>query len=823
VQVLLFTVESAPEVKAYLSSSRWARHMVADTPSAPTSGVPLPLVRLVTSESVATGSAGDALRTLDERGLLRQAIFLLLEGPVVGSLDLASAIAAHEAREALAPEKVTITSVVRPTPTTAAQTTGPKHLAAATRAGVGAGPLADATLLSIDPATGRLWGFDVVPAASYAAAAPAAPPSASSPAAAAAPAASAAAAPAAPTAIRGMAEVPKDVAARLVTRADLAWTGVHVCSAQVGVHFTDNYDYTQLTTHYIHHEVGNYVMDWMFHVHVAKDGYAVCPSDPRGLAAATAAVVDGWASPLTPTGAWATAASAPAPEWRTPAPGVSVHAGATVDPTAVLRPGTVVAAGATVGAGAVLSGTVVGTGAAVGAGARVTGSVLFAGAVVGKDARVTGAILADKCSVGDGAVVSPGAVIGAGVRIAAGHTVPRAARATLIPYEEGMGASRHKRLGAGAAGNTPAVVGPAGSGGIGRLWPAEGELDKDDDDEDEEEDEDEENDGEGEDDVPPFTLASADSALERVSQALAAYSAAQSAAAHADVGAAARSALALPTLSGCAGLPELAAAVALIATAPLPAAGAGAKSKAAAGSAAGGAGSSSAGGGPSSSASAPSAASASAKGAAGGGIAAFVRGVTSIMLAEGTPDASSPSTVATLALEVKSFKHAENRSFADCMRALVPIVLGLAPGGAKPTIGGLKATLSAWAPLLLRFRPGGTGDPDAEYAVVAAVASFVCAGSPEKRAAWMPLFGVAVNLLYDAEITSSAAVSMWAEDAGEAADGEDGEGEAEEGEWPPLAAADNKALLATPYFKMLMDRIDAEDDDDEDEEEEDEK
>ena len=62
-------------------------------------------------------------------------------------------------------------------------------------------------------------------------------------------------------------------------------------------------------------------------------------------------------------------------------------------------------------------------------------------------------------------------------------------------------------------------------------------------------------------------------------------------------------------------------------------------------------------------------------------------------------------TVDNLALEVNSLKFAQNRTFADCVRAIVPALLedvAQAPSK-KAKVGAIKKLVERWAPLLLKF------------------------------------------------------------------------------------------------------------------------
>jgi carbonic anhydrase/acetyltransferase-like protein (isoleucine patch superfamily) len=671
-----------------------------------------------------------------------------------------------------------------------------------------------------------------------------------------------------------------------VALSDLLDVRVYVCSLTVLVHFSDNYDFGDVRAAYVHNEVLNVDMGFRFNAHVLTDAYAAPVVDLASYAAVSADVQRGWAYPLLPARNWAEDAARAGSSssgsthlwapWTDRGRGVLVQEGAAVHPSATLARDVLVGAGATVGAGAFLCGCVVGPGAAVGAGARIEGSVLLGACRVGARAAVHEAVVGAAAEVGAGATVSAGAVLGSRVLVAAGHVLPPAARLSRVPAVEGL---RRERP-AGDAADEPAGV---GAGGRGRVWPAESEVEEEEagesDDEDEE-DEEEDAAAAGADGVT--TLSAAASATSGLSRALSGYrSAVRASRVEADSGAAATGAgdtssagvasallallaavqavLALPT-AACGPSPaavtealavllpaakgeatwlapvnlqaarEAAAAAsrtsagAAFAAAPVAgaAATAGTSTTATAGTAAAGAG------GPA----APSTAS-----AAEAAQARFASGVADILTSRPIAGAED---IRHVTMEVKSFKYAENRTFADCVRAVLPIVLAAVPvklGAAAATPGAAPATLPQFAAALDRtlalYKPmlaAFVNSIEDELAVVHAAEAYCTC--PARRADYTPAFGILLNVLYQADLTSNVAVTAWVDSAegGDAAESED----REEGSAAPAgrpaagagagsaAAADpaleiRKELLATKWVQMLLARLDEEEEDDDEE------
>jgi translation initiation factor eIF-2B subunit epsilon len=785
-QIFLFAARFPAALRTYLQSSRWAAHIdakgvgsgatasTAADSSSSRSVAARPRIAVLTSPTAA--SAGEALRVIDGMQVLRGDTFILCDGMVVTNAALGTAIASHNAR-AKVDSNVTLTAVCVPHSDVAPASASTSASMTAHPSNVSKGP-AESNLINWDPVEGRIWSFAVGSPAQ-----PAQVP--------------------APASVKG---APSDVRARIETRSDLAVSGVYVCSPNVIVHFSDNYDYTDIRRHYIHHEVKNVDMGWRFSAHVCSSAYACRVTDPRTLMAATEAVVHRLAAPFVPDSDWAASTRTAPRAWRSPRPGVYVQDGSIVEMQASLGPGTVVCAGAVVEAGATVRGTVVGKGARIGTGATVIDSVLMSNAVVGSKASVTASIIAEKALVGAGCTLGRGCVVGADVRIGGpDNATPPVqlqpfTRVTCTPYDDGFSSKKPARLSAAASAGSDAGV--VGASGCGRQWPVRDELTAfaeaaaAADGADASDDEDDDDEAVRNLPVAPEAVAKL---VERVSSAVREYAraarsgdAARLRSAHGDLGAAARTALSLPQLCGGAGFPELELAAPLVASAPAV------EQK----SAGGGGGAASQSGGASSS-------------VAG---SAFARGVAELVL----PTGPRPSSFNNIALEVKSFKYAENKTFADCVRVLVPIVLDYiprpskgGPGGAALPLGavlkGAQETLDHWSPLIAKF----VVSADDEYAVVAATEAYVT--DARNREDWFSLFGVLLKMWFDNDATTDTAVSTWAEEAEEAA--------AAPAEGLTQAQKDKVALWRSKWTQQLIESLDEEeeeDDEDEDEEEEEE-
>lgn len=83
-------------------------------------------------------------------------------------------------------------------------------------------------------------------------------------------------------------------------RYDLLDTQVDVCSPEVLVHFSDNYDYQDVRLDYLRNEVQNADLGWKYFAHVIENEYAARIQDLRTYHAISRDVMRRWAYPLVP-------------------------------------------------------------------------------------------------------------------------------------------------------------------------------------------------------------------------------------------------------------------------------------------------------------------------------------------------------------------------------------------------------------------------------------------------------------------------------------------------------------------------------------------
>ncbi|KAJ8611851.1 hypothetical protein CTAYLR_005794 [Chrysophaeum taylorii] len=286
------------------------------------------------------GSAGDVLRELDQRGVVKSDPFIMVSGSSACAIDgLEKVVAAHAERKKKNPE-ATLTVVLREGGRRAAERIRPT--------------LKDDLVVAYEADTRRVVAWHDPDSWSTA-----------------------------------CVELPLKVlgGGAVEVRRDLVDTGVDVCSPEVLWRYSENFDY-QNRRDFVANEVANLELGQRAHAYVLEGpGYAYGArlEDPRGIDAVAQDVLGGWAGPPPPIG-------------RRPRNAIVVAS--FVSPTTIVGDGceisrSVIGEDVVLGDGAKLSHAHVASGCRVGNRVHITRAILGRGVVVGDDAVVPrGCVLA---------------------------------------------------------------------------------------------------------------------------------------------------------------------------------------------------------------------------------------------------------------------------------------------------------------------------------------------------------------------------------------------------------------------------------------------
>lgn len=368
-EIFVFCASHASTIRKYVEASKW--------PSVVT-------VRVIASQSCE--SEGDALREIDNMGIIRSDPFILTSGDVVSNMDLADAIQFHQSKRKNDPMCI-MTVCMRPAERTA-----------------GTRPILDDLVVSMDANTNQVLLFEN----DYSKREYFVPP-----------------------------EICKDHPQQEVSTT-LLDCYVDICSPELLLQFSDNFDYQSIRRNFLANEVLNFELGMHIYGYRLPHGeYAARIHDPRSHQQVSLDILRRWVAPFVPeaqlfVGCNRTYIKHHGNHIYTE-PDVQVH------PSALLEEGVYIGRGTVVGAGALLRGSVIGRNCRVGAEAVVIDAQLWDEVHVEEKAQVLHSVVTDGCSVGRAAVISRGSILSFDTSAAAGATLPpftRLTRHTAAAEEE---------------------------------------------------------------------------------------------------------------------------------------------------------------------------------------------------------------------------------------------------------------------------------------------------------------------------------------------------------------------------------------------------
>lgn len=348
---------------------------------------------------------GDALREMDTLGLVRSNPFVLISGDVVATVDLAGVVAAHKRRRA--ENSLSICTVVL-------SKVGYDAAVHARREDLAVGLDAEtAQLVLYQDDEGEESGVDVE-----------------------------------------LDLFKEEGHPEIMLRSDLMDCHIYVCSPEVLVAFSDNWDYQDMGR-FLRHEVESREMGNKVYSHVTlPHEYAARVHDPHVYHAVSKDLLHRWLYPSVPETNRFHAGKPTSYRYHKrwlyreeeDAGGASVHVSrfATVSESVMLGRGT------SIGAGSVLSQSVLGRRVKVGSGVHISDSHLWQDVVVEDGAVVESSILSDGVVVRAGARVGRGSLLSYGVVVGKRVELPPFSRLTATPvssWEEEGGVERDGVMG----------------------------------------------------------------------------------------------------------------------------------------------------------------------------------------------------------------------------------------------------------------------------------------------------------------------------------------------------------------------------------------
>ncbi|TIC15326.1 nucleotide-diphospho-sugar transferase [Wallemia mellicola] len=368
--VFLFTCTHADQIKEWLNQSRKSHFSSALST--------LAVTPIVSTTSV---SAGDAIRELDAKQLIRTD-FVLISGDVVSTIDIQKIVDEHKER--------------RKTNKDAIMTMVTKRVGASHRLSIHPRPPAESPVFVIDPSNNQLHSYTTL-----------AHPSLSS------------------GATHKRVNIPSEAleAAELQIRNDLADCYIDICSVDVLLLFTENFDYQDLRLDFINGILTSDLLGKTIHMHTIEDetgGYAGRVMDGRSYDAISKDIISRWTYPMVPD------ESMPDSERLHHQRGHRYFGkdNVQIGESASISVCSVIGSQSKLSDKSKIERSVIGQSVQIGESSRISHSYIWNKASIGNSCDISESIIAESARIGDQVIISNGCFVGENVTIASGTKLP---------------------------------------------------------------------------------------------------------------------------------------------------------------------------------------------------------------------------------------------------------------------------------------------------------------------------------------------------------------------------------------------------------------
>ncbi|KAK5732225.1 translation initiation factor eIF-2B epsilon subunit, GEF [Elasticomyces elasticus] len=352
------------QVEAYLEQSKWQ-----DT---------FDSLRTITS---AATSVGDAMRDLDEKGLMK-GDFISVYGDLVANIDISAALSSHKTRR-LKNKDAIMTMILREA--------GDYHRTKDQH---------NRQCFVIDSDTSRCIHYEQVR--------PRKSPRLDIP-----------------------AEVMKDHV-DIDMREDLIDCGIDICTPDSLAQWSDSFDWKRPRKDFVHGVLQDYeTFGRTIHTHIVKEGYAARVNSLRAYDAVSKDVVSRWTYPYSPDMNMLADQS-----YQLAKGNVYREDRVTLARSSSIGRRTVLGEGTSIGESSVVINSVIGRRCVVGKRVRIENAYIWDDAHIGDDTVVETAIVANEVSVGNKCHVKRGALVSQGVKVADGVVVEENMRLAKVKRDD---------------------------------------------------------------------------------------------------------------------------------------------------------------------------------------------------------------------------------------------------------------------------------------------------------------------------------------------------------------------------------------------------
>ncbi|KAF8682647.1 Nucleotide-diphospho-sugar transferase [Rhizoctonia solani] len=350
-EVFVFCVAHVDQIKEAIANSQWSK---------PNSG--MAVTTIVSREA---RSVGDAMRELDAKQVLTSD-FVLLTGDVVSNIRLDEVIKEHKERRKVSKDAI-MTCVVKEV--------GKMHRSK---------PVSEKNIFVLDAQTNECVYYEYQQAN---------PPKQKF------------------SFLREIFDKHQEVD----VRTDLMDCSIDICSVDVPVLFTENFDYQDLRKDFMHGVLTSDILGKTMHCHIARSGYAARVRDTRSYASVSKDIISRWSFPLVPDNNHPTQH-----DYDYRAGNKYIAKKAELSRNSRVGKNTMVGPSTRVEDDAFVTNSVLGASCEIGSGSTISGSYLFNDVHIGVRCQVVDSIIGDGVRLERGVKVDKGCIIAKGVVLGEG-------------------------------------------------------------------------------------------------------------------------------------------------------------------------------------------------------------------------------------------------------------------------------------------------------------------------------------------------------------------------------------------------------------------
>ncbi|CAA0816841.1 Trimeric LpxA-like enzyme [Striga hermonthica] len=427
-ETFVFCCAHSKQVIGYLEKSKWFKQ---------------PNFKVTTIESHNSTSAGDALRLIYEKHVIR-GDFILVTGDTVSNMSLTQALKEHKERRRKDSNAV-MTMVIKqskPSPVTHQSRLGTDEL-----------------FMAIDPNTKQLLYYEDKADAS-----------------------------------KGIVTLDKALLtdnSSISLHNDKQDCYIDICSPEVLSLFTDNFDYQHLRRHFVKGLLVDDIMGYKIFTHEIHSSYAARADNYRSYDTISKDIIQRWTYPLVPDvqffGNCVT---------RLERQGVYRASDVGLSRSAKIGPFSVIGSGTTIGNCTEVFNSVIGEGCIIGSNVSIEGCYIWDKVTIEDGCKLKHAIVCDGVIIKSGAVVEAGVILSFKVIIGRGFVVPAYSKVSLLQQPVKQDSDEELEYADNSSGtmevtsisNTPEVLqdemrtelsdsqikaaSEVGNGGVGYIWSA---------------------------------------------------------------------------------------------------------------------------------------------------------------------------------------------------------------------------------------------------------------------------------------------------------------------------------------------------------------